>query len=200
MALLVIRVHGTEPGELFSRPRVSAKISEYIIEFINTNILVPLKIMQSDKFDYSLALSFYKFIPGKHKINSVCPYTTDQKKFVTPIGFSIVDKTTKWAYLKVSTTDLDETIKPKDYAILAYELVGSFLIKNFKKITKEVLDEYFEKLDYRLIESFPYPAPFEEQKYSLDESGYVKDWDDYVNKRTGKWVDFKDEYLKHYKF
>ena len=200
MAILVSRIHGIKPEELFSRPRVSAKISEYVIEFINTNILVPLKIMQSDKFDYILSLSFDKYIPGKHKINSVSPYTTDQKKFVTPIGFRIVDKNEKWAYLYVSSTDLDQTIKPKDYAILAYELVASFLIKNFKKVTKESLDKSFKKLDYGLIESFSYPAPFEEQKYSLDESGYVNDWDDYVNKRTDKWIYIKDEYLKHYKF
>jgi hypothetical protein len=200
MALLVSRIHGTKPRELFSRPRVSAKVSEYIIELISRNILVPLKIMQSDKFDYLLSLSFSKYIPGKHKINSVSPYTTDQKKFVTPIGFSTIDKTTKWAYLSVSATDLDETIKPKDYAILAYELVSSFLIKNFKKITKEILDKNLETLDYGFINSLPYPAPFEEQKYSLDESGYVKDWNDYVNKETDKWVYFKDEYLKHYKF
>lgn len=200
MGITISRMYGTDAEEMLSRPRVSAKISEYIAGFINTRILVPFRIMQSEKFVYSLTLSFGKYIPGKHKINSLSPYTTESKKFATQKGFRVVDKTTKWAFISVTTTDLDERVTPKEYAILVYELIGSFLIKNFKKVTRELLDKRFESLDFEFIESFPYPAPFGEQKYSLDEAGYVKDWDDYVNKRTDKWVYYKDEYLKHYKF
>lgn len=187
--------------DLLSRPRVSAKISEYIVDFINQNLLVPLKIMQSEKFDYSLTLEFDKYLPGVHKINSVSPYTTDTKKFVTPIGFTIVDKTAKWAYLSVCTTTMNETIEPKEYAILAYELVGSFLIKNFKRIKKETLNNFMDRIDFTLIESFPFPAPFEEQKYSLDDATYMLGWEsDYATKEEQVWVTPAVDYKKHYGF
>jgi hypothetical protein len=199
MALLVSRMNGQD--DLLTRPRVSHKISEYIVEFIDVNILVPLKIMQGGKFDFELTLDFDKFLPDRHKINSVSPYTTHNKKFITPNRFRTVDKIIKWAYLSVCTTTLDENIRPKEYALLAYELVGSFLIKNFKKITKDILDKHQENLDFNYIESFPFPASFEDQKYSLDESTYSKGM---VPGNTRKeeliWIVPSVEYKKHYGF
>jgi hypothetical protein len=44
-----------------------------------------------------------------------------------------------------------------------------YLINCYKKLTKEIFDEAKKKLNYNYINSFEFPAKFENQKYSDDE-------------------------------
>jgi hypothetical protein len=185
--------------DLLKRPRVSSKISEYVLDFIDREILKPNRILQSDKYLFSFTLSFSFQIPTR-KINYNSPYITDNRKFSTHKGFTTFDKTTKKAFLDVSAIDINENILPSEYAKIVYTMFADFLIRNYKKLKKETFDNLIEKMDFDDINSHQHPAPFDEQKYVLDESGYVKDWDDYVNKRTDKWIYIKTEYLNHYKF
>lgn len=197
MPFEVNRIVGFE--DLLKRPRVSYKISEYVLDFINREILKPNRILQSEKYLYSFTLSFSFQIPTR-RINYISPYITDKLKFSTHKGFTTFEKTTKKAFLDVSSNDIDENISPSEYALIVYTVFADYLLLNYKKLRKETFDKLFEKLDFNEINAHTYPAPFEEQRYVLDESGYVKDSDDYVNKRTDKWVYIKAEYLKHYKF
>lgn len=52
---------------LFSRPRVSIHVDEYIWSFIEENIVKPHKLMRSEKHGYLLDISFDQFDPAKHR-------------------------------------------------------------------------------------------------------------------------------------
>ena len=52
---------------LFSRPRVSIHVDEYIWSFIEENIVKPHKLMRSEKHEYLLDIAFGQFDPAKHR-------------------------------------------------------------------------------------------------------------------------------------
>lgn len=52
---------------LFSRPRVSIHVDEYIWSFIEENIVKPHKLMRSEKHEYLLDIAFGQFDPTKHR-------------------------------------------------------------------------------------------------------------------------------------
>ena len=60
---------------LFSRPRVSIHVDEYIWSFIEENIVKPHKLMRSEKHGYLLNLAFSRFDPAKHRYFRF-PHTT----------------------------------------------------------------------------------------------------------------------------
>ena len=55
---------------------------------------------------------------------------------------------------------------------ILYSGISEFFISNYKKITQEVMDTIYEKVDFDYIFSLPYPAEFKDQKYLMDESRY----------------------------
>lgn len=59
---------------LFSRPRVSIHVDEYIWSFIEENIVKPHKIMRSEKHEYLLDIAFGQFDPAKHRYYPLSPY------------------------------------------------------------------------------------------------------------------------------
>ena len=185
--------------DLLIRPRVSYRISESVFDFIDQEILKPNKVLQSEKYLYEFTLSFSFQIPTR-QINYGSPYITETRKYSTHKGFTTFEKTTKKAFLSVNASDIDQNILPDDYARIVYIMFADYLLRNYKKLKKQTFDNLIDKLDFKKINSYKHPAPFEEQKYILDEGGDVNDWDDYVNKRTDKWIYIKTEYLKHYKF
>ncbi|MBS1600710.1 MAG: hypothetical protein JST75_20980 [Bacteroidetes bacterium] len=198
MAFSVNRIVGIE--DLLKRPRVSYRISEYVLNFIDKEILKPAKILQSDKYVYEFTLSFSFGIPKPNKILYKSPYATDKRLFIPHKGFTTFEKTTKKIHLTFIGDDIGPGIAPTEYADIVYTMLTDYLLYNYKKLKKETFDNKKGLLDEKKINSFPHPAPFGQQKYILDESGYVKNWDDYVNNRKDKWIYIKDEYLKHYKF
>ena len=58
---------------LFSRPRVSIHVDEYIWSFIEENIVKPHKLMRSEKHGYLLNISFDQFDPAKHRYFPLSP-------------------------------------------------------------------------------------------------------------------------------
>ena len=83
-------------------------------------------------------------------------------------------------------------------------MIADFLLSNYKKFDKEAFDKLILKMDKNYIESFAFPASFDEQQYSLDDiefpviplsEGY--NWVD-----LDKWIKInpKVEYLKYYAF
>ena len=152
------------------RPRVSHKIREYIWEYIFDNILKPRRIMTDDTFCYHFTLSFKKFNSKLHIFFTDSPYNTEFNKFRPTPRFTIFKKTTKIAQISIISDSISSLIYPRQYANLVYDGLGSFLILLNKKITKEILDAFKLGLDYTYIDSFEFPASFEEQLYIGDNS------------------------------
>ena len=69
---------------LFSRPRVSIHVDEYIWSFIEENIVKPHKLMRSEKHGYLLDISFDQFDPAKHRYYPLSPYNGQLREGVKP--------------------------------------------------------------------------------------------------------------------
>ena len=153
---------------LFKRPRIDYRISEYVIEFINKNILEPNKVMQTGNYDICISLDFY--YPDEQKYFEDSPYNTEISKFDSEIKNTTENGIKfKMIHLFCFSTTINETLNPKEYANIVYDMVGSFLIKNYKKITKDIMEKHKKEIDYKIIEQYKYPALFEEQKYLFDD-------------------------------
>ena len=203
MAFRIKRSFSPEYKSLLSRPRISHKVSEYVFDFINQNLLKPNNVLQSDKYIYEFTFSFSFSIP-KRKFPYTSPFSTDSRLYFSPKGFQTFEKHEKWATLVVIADDIDETIQPYEYATIIFQMCGDFLLTNYKKINKTSLEDLLSKLDSAYIESFPFPASFEEQQYALDEIEYPvmplakeSDWLSIVEWRT---INPKAEYLKYYPY
>ena len=198
MSFSVNRIVGLD--DLLKRPRVSYKISEYILDFVDKEVLRPFNILQSDQYVYEFTLSFAFVIPRPNKIIYKSPYATDKRLFISHKGFTTFENKIKKAHLTFIGEDVGPDTAPTEYADIVYTMLTDYLLYNYKKLKKEVFEIKKQLLDLKEINSHQYPSPFGQQKYVLDESSYVKDFDDYVNKRGDKWVCIKDEYLNHYQF
>lgn len=106
--------------------------------------------------------------------------------------------------MAVIAEDIDQTIEPFDYATVVFKMFSDFLLTNYKKFDKEILDALLLQMDRQYIESFNFPAGFEEQQYSLDDIEYPIAPLEYGYEWAGldKWVTVnpRAEYLKHYPF
>jgi hypothetical protein len=200
MAFVINRILGLVSVDvMLQRPRVSHKISEYVFGFINEHILKPANVLQSDKYIYEWTLSFSFKIPENHKILYKSPYSTDKRLYVPHKGFRTFEKVTKNVHLSVIADDINQNITPVEYAIAVYEMFADYLLYNYKKLKKETFDKAKDKLDISTINSFPFPAPFEDQKYMLDDNKYLLGWhQDYATKEDEIWIVPAMEYKKHY--
>ena len=203
MSFIIQRSFSPDYKSLLTRPRVSHKVSEYVFDFINDNLLKPSKVLQSDKYIYRFTFLFSFSIP-KRKFPYTSPFATSTRLYFSPQGFQTFEKIEKWATMMVIADDIDQTIQPFDYATVIFKMFGDFLLTNYKKFDKSTLDALLPKMDRQYIESFTFPASFEEQKYSLDdieypiaplECGY--DWAGLDKLVT---INPRIEYLKHYSF
>lgn len=206
MPVIIQRSFGINYKSLLTRPRVSHKVSEYVFEFINERILKPKKILQGDKYIYKLTLSFSFEIPKNRKFPFpyTSPFSTKTRLYFPQRGYRTFEKIEKWATFGVIADDIDETIAPYEYAQVVFIMFAEFLLYNYKKLDKSIFDDLISKLDKNYIESFDFPASFDDQQYSLDDIEYSVapleygfQWADLdklvkINPRT--------EYLKHYKF
>jgi len=204
MAVVITRSFGVNYKSLLSRPRVSHKVSEYVFDFINENLLKPNKVLQSDKYVYILTLTFSFEIPKTRKFPFpyTSPFATPARLYFPQNGYRTFEKVEKWATLAVMADDIDETISPYEYAKVVFIMLADFLLYNYKKFDKKIFDELILKLDKNYIERFPFPAAFDEQKYSLDDTEYpvipLSEGFDWIG--IGNWVTInpKVEYLKYY--
>jgi hypothetical protein len=203
MSFIIKRSFSPEYKSLLTRPRVSHKVSEYVFDFMNENLLKPHKVLQSDKYIYEFTFSFSFSIP-KRKFPYTSPFATDSRLFFSQKGFRTVDKIEKWATMMVIADDIDQTLKPYEYSNVVFTMFADFLLTNYKKFDKVAFDELLIKMDRDYIESFRFPASFDEQQYSLDdiehpiaplEYGY--EWAGLGNLVT---VNPRLEYLKYYPF
>ncbi len=203
MSFIIQRSFSPSYKGLLTRPRVSHKVSEYVFDFINDNFLKPSKVLQSDKYIYKFTFSFSFSIP-KRKFPYKSPFATSARLYFSQRGFRTFEKVEKWATMMVIADDIDQTIQPFEYATVIFKMFGDFLLSNYKKFDKESLDALLPKLDRQYIESFTFPASFEDQQYILDHTEYPiaqleygYEWADLDKLVT---INPRIEYLKHYSF
>lgn len=203
MSFIILRSFSPDYKSLLTRPRVSHKVSEYVFDFINDNLLKPSKVLQSDKYVYKLTFSFSFSIP-KRKFPYTSPFATDTRLYFSQRGFRTFEKVEKWATMMVIADDIDQTIQPYEYATVVFKMFADFLLKNYKKFDKNAFESLLLKMDRQYIESFMFPASFDEQQYSLDDIEYPiapleygYEWADLDKMVT---INPRVEYLKHYSF
>ena len=165
---------------LFSRPRVSIHVDEYIWSFIEENIVKPHKLMRSEKHGYLLNISFDQFDPAKHRYFPLSSYNgllregvemdSANRSYFREDFAGGKDRTTWFSPNKIWTNcgdkvlnvdikaaNVSENITPREYADLLFDGIGAA---------------------WSIVESFPFPAPFEEQRYIGDEGEiHVYSWD-----------------------
>ena len=69
---------------LFSRPRVSIHVDEYIWSLIEEHIAKPHKLMRSEKHKYLLKIAFGRFDPVRHRYYPLSPYNGPLREGVKP--------------------------------------------------------------------------------------------------------------------
>ena len=69
---------------LFSRPRVSIRVDEYIWNLIEEHIVKPHKLMRSEKHKYLLKIAFGRFDPVRHRYYPLSPYNGQLREGVKP--------------------------------------------------------------------------------------------------------------------
>ena len=61
---------------------------------------------------------------------------------------------------------------------MLFDGIGAALVFNFKRLKREEFDGLKPKIDWSIVDSFPFPASFEEQQYIGDEGKiHVYSWD-----------------------
>lgn len=196
MEIIRLESGETDYQALIHRPRVSNKISEYIWKYIYEMYLFKLNLMLEDKFNYSICLIFAKYNPNIHKFMFKSAYNQEKCFFRPSPNFRRV-KITKSLVIGLTGECVDENITPALYASLVYDMFCAQLLVLYKKVKKEDLDKLKTGLDYEYINSFPYPAPFEEQRYLTDNNVFHKTHDN-GKERTTTIFNVKEEYLKYW--
>jgi len=203
MSFIIKRSFSPEYASLIKRPRVSHKVSEYVFDLINENLLKPKRILQSDKYIYEFTFLFSFSIP-KRQFPYTSPFATDTRLYFSQRGFRTFEKVHKWVTVVVIADDIDQTIEPFEYANVVFKMFADFLLKQYKKFDKETFDELITRLDRNYIESFTFPSSFEEQQYSLDDIEYpvvpLEEGHKWVGLDKLVTINPRVEYLKHYPF
>lgn len=150
---------------LFKRPRTDFRISEYIFEFIDEYILKPNKILQKGNYRFCLAFGIYN--PEIQKFHQENPYNNNYSKFRLA---QYNRKAYKEIQINCNSTFFNENIEPIAYAWMVYDMFAVYLTTNFKKITKEIMEDKKMNLDKSYITDLEFPAKFENQKYIADET------------------------------
>ena len=99
----------------------------------------------------------------------------------------------------IMAANVSENITPREYADLLFDGIGAALVFNFKRLKREKFDGLKTKIDWSIVESFHFPASFEDQQYIGDGGKiHVHSWDD--RQKTDHvgpyWV--RELYLEHF--
>jgi hypothetical protein len=185
-----------EDGLLYKRPRINYKISEYVFDYINKKILEPANLMQTGY--YIIYLCFYTYNKEdqfhNHHIQNI--YDTENTIYYLTKPPSCGKRGIN---ISCYSTELHENISPKEYANIVYDMIGAYLTNKYKnkyrKISKEIMDKNKNGMDYNYIESFNYPAVYEDQKYSSDSKEYKEKYLKYYNEKS---KEEKEKYRKYF--
>ncbi len=101
--------------------------------------------------------------------------------------------------VNVDAANVSESITPREYADLLFDGIGAALVFNFKRLKREEFDELKPRIDWSMVESFPFPAAFEEQQYIGDEGKiHVYSWDGRQETDLVGPYSVRELYLEHF--
>ena len=207
---------------LFGRPRVSIRVDEYIWSLIEEHIVKPHKLMRSEKHRYLLKTSFDRFDPVRHRYYPLSPYNGQLREGVKPDSangwypredFADAEERATWFSpdkiwtncgnkvldVNIDAANVSESITPREYADLLFDGIGAALVFNFKRLKCEEFDGLKPKIDWSMVESFPFPASFEEQQYIGDEGKiHVYSWDGRQETTLVGPYSVRELYLEHF--
>src|SRR5919198_5911677 len=118
-------------AEVLNRPRVSAKVKDYVMQHFAENVLFPKKLLKEDKFDYYITLQLY---------HSESERIQPEKKFSA-------SKNLKYATIFIYHPKLNSKTTPTELAEIIYDALGEFFMRLYKKIKREDIEEAKQKLD-----------------------------------------------------
>lgn len=148
--------------ELINRPRVSWEVLRYVMEIIYDEVLAPRKILKNNKYSYEFGL----ILGSQEDPNKETSYYPSFR-ISTTSGI-------KHATVGVFSHRLNSKTQPHEMAEFAIEALIRLFSVNFKKVSIEDADLLKKKLDLNKINSFKFPAPFEDQNYIGDNDPEVK--------------------------
>ena len=178
--------------------------------------------MRSEKHEYLLDIAFGQFDPAKHRYYPLSPYNGPLREGVEMDSANRSyfredfaggkDRTTWFSPDKIWTNcgnkvldvnidaaNVSESITPREYAELLFDGIGAALVFNFKRLKREEFDELKPKIDWSIVESFPFPAAFEEQQYIGDEGKiHVYSWDGRQETDLVGPYSVRELYLEHF--
>ena len=207
---------------LFGRPRVSIRVDEYIWSLIEEHIVKPHKLMRSEKHRYLLKISFHRFDPVRHRYYPLSPYNGPLREGVKPDSangwypredFADAEERATWFSpdkiwtncgnkvldVNIDAANVSASITTREYADLLFDGIGSALVFNFKRLKREEFDALKSEIDWSVVESFPFPAPFEDQQYMGDEGKiHVYSWDGRQETTLVGPYSVRELYLEHF--
>jgi len=176
---------------LYKRPRVDYRISEYVFQFINENVLGKYNIIHNKNYQVELSFHNSEFYPQiSHKEKYLFDF--DDEKGYTYGAYDNINWD-KLIIIDCYSKLLNETIKPVEYANIVYDMIIAYLINKCKKITRESTHKNQKNMDYKIIENFTFPALFDNQKYIHDDP---IDGSFFIDGE--KKINIKKEYIKKY--
>ena len=127
------------------------------------------------------------FVGGKERTTWFSP-----NKIWTNCGDKVLN-------VDIKAANVSESITPREYADLLFDGIGAALVFNFKRLKREEFDGLKPKIDWSIVESFPFPAPFEEQRYIGDEGEiHVYSWDGRKETTLVGPYSVRELYLEHF--
>ena len=141
---------------LYKRPRVDYRISEYVFDYINKNVLEPNKLVLDGNYEICSSFTFYD--NERFKYFDDTSFDTEDTKYSISKISNRTENGKKYKNISIScySIELTENIKPKDYANIVYDMIGAFFVNKYKKITKQTMDNNKVGMDYGFIEKFKY--------------------------------------------
>ena len=146
------------------RPPISHKIRIYFEDFITEHVLKSKKIIYGGNWIVVLAIYFIDEFPK----------SPDKRVSLARGVRTIAGENTKLYEILISIKHMQNSPRPLLTTIeLMYEAISLFLTTTFKRVTPGFMAALWEQVDLDYLLALPYPAPFQEQKYLLDEQMYT---------------------------
>jgi hypothetical protein len=106
------------------------------------------------------------------------PKSPDRRVFLGKGVRTISADKIKMYEILISVKTIKESNDPLLTTIeLMYDAISEFLTATYKKVKPEFMEALWKEVDLSYLTSLPYPAPFQEQKYNLDEQLYTIELD-----------------------
>lgn len=176
-----------EYDALMHRPRVSFQISEYIWNHIYANYLKSREVMLNE-FIYHIIIWFMLYDENVNYETFSSSYNRKCTYFRPLPNFRTINNIHKQICIGICSKYINENINPSSYADLVYDMFCSQLTLLYQNVQDIELKRIKSTLDFDYINSFSFPAPFEEQKYIHDDGFIIRD--------DGYKVNVKEEYKK----